>query len=335
MKTREVRLARLPKGAPRADDFAVATVELPEPSDGDVVVRNLAMSVDPYMRLPLTGLAGVHAPMKVGDAMDGAAVGQVVQSRNKAFPVGTHVAHPMMGWREAYLSNGTGLTPVDPALAPPSYFLGILGMTGITAFAGVEHVLKPKTGEVLFVSGAAGAVGSLVCQLAALRGALVVGSTGSKDKARWLKDTLKLAHVINYRTEKLVEALQHAAPAGLDAYFDNVGGSTLEAAIAAIKTSGRIALCGAIELYNEVNYRAGPQNFFSVIEKGLTLTGVNVGHYYAHAPQIIAELASLINSGKLIWRETVVDGIENAPAAFVSMLDGGNTGKMIVRLWGG
>jgi NADPH-dependent curcumin reductase CurA len=332
MIAHEVRLRTLPRGKPSADDFSVVATPLSEPAEGQILIRNLAMSVDPYMRLPLTGLAGVHAPMKPGDVMDGAAVGVVVQSRHPAFAEGANVVHPQMGWREAYISDGTGLSRVDPTIAPLTYYLGILGLTGITAYGGVEYALAPRRDDIVFVSGAAGAVGMVVCQLAKRRHCRLIGSTGSDSKARWLRDVLKLDHVIDYRREDIGDALRAAAPDGLNGYFDNVGGTTLEGAIGAMKRHGRIALCGAIAQYNDANYRSGPGNFFTVIEKGLTLIGVNVGHYYDRGPQIIAELASLLKSGELIWQETVVDGLENAPAAFVRMLEGGNTGKMIVRL---
>jgi NADPH-dependent curcumin reductase CurA len=331
--SREVRLARRPDGAPTMDDFSLETVDLANPGAGHFVVRNRFMSVDPYMRLPMTGQEGVHAAMEAGHALTGAAIGVVEQSAHDGWPVGAWVVSGTHGWREAYLSEGAGLARLDTLAGEPSLYVGLLGLIGVTAFAGIESVLKPGAGDTLFVSGAAGAVGSVACQLAKRRGARVLGTTGSDDKVAWLKDELGLDEAVNYKTAgDLRPVLKGFAPGGLTMMFDNVGGETLEATIEMMKPGGHLALCGAIALYNGSNYRAGPSNFFTVIEKCLRVEGFNAGPYYPRAGEIFAFLGGLLAGGELVWRETIRDGIEAAPRAFIDMMAGANVGKMLVRL---
>jgi NADPH-dependent curcumin reductase CurA len=331
--SREIRLARRPAGAPTTDDFTLETVDLPEPGAGRFLVRNRYMSVDPYMRLPMTGRDGAHAAMDAGHTLTGAAIGIVEQSAHDAWPVGAWVVSGTHGWREAYVSDGAGLTRLKTLAGEPSHYVGLLGLIGVTAFAGVEGVLQPGHGDTLFVSGAAGAVGSVACQLAKRRGARVLGATGSDDKVAWLKDELGLDEAVNYKTVgDLRPVLKQFAPAGLTMMFDNVGGETLEATIDAMKPGGHLALCGAIALYNGSNYRAGPSNFFTVIEKCLRVEGFNAGPYYPRAAEIFGFLGGLLAGGELVWKETIRDGIEAAPRAFIDMMAGANVGKMRVRL---
>ncbi len=330
--SRVFQLARRPEGMPRPDDFALAQVPLPALQDGQVKVRNTWLSVDPYMRLSLTTLKGVHAPTGIGDELDGGAVGEVIESRSDILPVGASVFTPLRGWRDLYVADAAALLPIDPALAPLSAYLGVLGISGTTAYAGLEYVLKPQAGETIFVSGAAGAVGMVVCQLAKRHGCRVIGSTGDPAKAALLTGRLGVDATINYRTDDLRARLAEFAPAGLDMYFDNVGGSHLEAAIDSMKVHGRMALCGAVELYNSDNYRRGPDNLFAAIERGLTLTGFNIGLFGARRPEMIRALAAMLEDGSLQAEETVVDGLENTPRAFIDLLGGANAGKMVVRL---
>jgi NADPH-dependent curcumin reductase CurA len=333
LRGREVRLAHRPSGAPAVSDFALVDVDIPEPVEGEVLVRNKVMSVDPYMRLPMTGQEGVHAAMGEGETLHGAAVGVVEASRSPDLPEGAWVSSASQGWREAYVAPARTLTRIDPLAADPGLYVGLLGLIGVTAYAGVEYVLQPRPGETVFVSGGAGAVGMVACQLAKRRGARVIATTGSDEKAAWLTGEIGVDTAINYRTAgSLADALRAAAPGGLDGMFDNVGGSTLEAAIEAMKMNGRVALCGAIELYNGPNYRAGPGNFFTVIEKCLELRGFNAGPYYSRASEIFAALTDMLRTGELKWRETVREGIEAAPQAFVDLMAGANFGKMLVRL---
>ena len=295
-------------------------------------MRNLWMSLDPYMRLPLAVHAGIHPGRAVGAVMEGAAVGIVEDSRNPNIPKGLHVLHPTMGWRECYVSDGTGLQPVDPALAPLSWYLGVLGMTGITAYAGMELILKPKAGETVLVSGASGAVGSIACQLARRHGCRVLGTAGSNSKAEWLRATLHVDAVVNYKTHSVSEFLEKECPKGIDAYFDNVGGSILNAALHAMRPFARAAICGSISQYNDENYRAGPEDFFTIVEKCITLTGFNVGAYMAEAGEIVPELVRLLNAGELIAEETIVEGLDSVPAAFVSIFNSAGRGKMVAKL---
>jgi len=326
-------LARRPNGAPSLDDFTLRTVEVAAPSAGAFLVRNRYMSVDPYMRLPMTGQDGVHAAMDAGHTLTGAAIGVVEQSAHDGWPVGAWVVSGIHGWREAYLSDGAGLTRLDALAGEPSLYVGLLGLIGVTAFAGIEGVLMPGPSDSLFVSGAAGAVGSVACQLAKRRGARVLGTTGSDIKVAWLKDELGLDEAVNYKTAgDLREVIKDFAPDGLNMMFDNVGGETLEATLDVMKPGGHLALCGAIALYNGANYRAGPANFFTVIEKCLRVEGFNAGPYYPRAGEIFAFLGGLLANGELVWRETVREGIEAAPGAFIDMMAGANIGKMLVSL---
>lgn len=329
---REIVMRRRPLGAPREDDFAVTTAVLPAPAPGEVQVRNRWLSLDPYMRLYLTGLPGAHPPLEPGDTLDGGAVGEVVASAAPAMPVGTPVFSPRHGWRDGYVARAEELRALDPALGPLQYHLGIFGLTGITACAGVEDVLNPQPEQVVFVSGAAGAVGSVAVQLAKHRGAVVLASAGSAAKGRWLLEDLGVDAFIDYRRENLPQRLRELAPAGIDLYFDNVGGDHLEAAMDCMNVGGRIALCGAMAQYDSDNYRAGPSNFFTAIEKGLTLTGFNAGLYASRAPDYVALLSARLQAGEMIWRETIVTGFEQLVPAFCDLLAGANTGKMLVRL---
>lgn len=330
--SRVFQLARRPDGMPRPDDFKLASVPLPALKPGQVKVRNAFVSVDPYMRLSLTTLKGVHAPTDIGGELDGGAVGEVVDSTAEALPKGSFVFSPLMGWRDLYVADAATVAPVDPKLAPLSAYLGVLGLSGLTAYAGLEYVLQPKAGETIFVSGAAGAVGTVVCQLARRHGCRVVGSTGDPAKETLLRERYGVDATINYKRGDLRAALKECAPDGLDMYFDNVGGSHLEAAIDSMKVFGRMALCGAVELYNSDNYRRGPENLFAAIERGLTLTGFNIGLFAARRPEMMQALAGMLADGSLRADETVVDGLENTAKAFVDLLGGANVGKMVVRL---
>ena len=328
---RAIRLARRPGDSIGAEDFEVSDVALPTVADGEVLVRNSWMSVDPYMRLPLTSRPGVGGAIQVGDLMAGAAVGVVEQSRAEELPIGALVLS-QKGWRDRFVARADAVQPLAPGVGSPSWYLGVLGLTGITAYAGIEFVLKPVAGETIFVSSAAGAVGSIACQLAKLRGARVIGSVGSDEKRAWLLNTLRVDAVVNYRSEDVQAFIRESCPNGLDCYFDNVGGSTLDAALRTLRPLGRVGLCGAISQYNDDNYRAGPSEFFAIIEKCLSVYGFNAGFWASKAGEILPALGGLLERGDLVWRETIIEGLENAPAAFASLFHGENTGKMVIRL---
>lgn len=332
-EARVIRIARLPKGPVSAADFEIATVPLPEPGPGQMTVRNLWLSVDPYMRLPLTGRDGFHAPKKEGDFMEGGAVGVVIESRGGPFKEGDHVTGMIGGWRDLHVTTGLGLEKITDLSVPLQWYQGPLGLTGLTAYAGIHYVLRPKAGEVLFMSAAAGAVGSMGAQLAKRAGCTVVGTAGGAEKVRFLRDVLKLDRAIDYRAcEDLTAALHAAAPGGYDMYFDNVGAHHLEAAIRVLKVGGRAAICGMIAQYETSAPAQGPANFFSCVEKSITLAGFNLGQFMARSPDMRAAMKPGLLEGTLIHRETIFDGLERAPDAFVSLMKGGNLGKMLVKL---
>src|SRR6266481_608633 len=249
-KSREIRLKRRPDGMPALGDFELAETVLNAPGPGQMLIRNVVMSVDPYMRGRMVERESYVPPFQLGQALDGGAIGQIVASNNSRFSIGTYVSH-MQGWRDYALSDGAGVMPVDSGLAPLSAYLGTLGMPGLTAYVGLLGMTAPKSGETVFVSAAAGAVGAVVCQIAKIKGCTVIGSAGSDDKVDWLKREGGCDHAINYKTAgDLTKALSKLAPGGIDIYFENVGGAHLIAALNCLKPLGRIAVCGMIEQYN-------------------------------------------------------------------------------------
>jgi NADPH-dependent curcumin reductase CurA len=330
MRSREIRLAARPRGAPVPSDFELAEVDLREPDDGEIVVRNAYVSVDPYMRGRMNDVKSYVPPFALGEPLTGAAVGQVVASRNDRWPLGTWVAHEL-GWREAAVLEGRGARAVDEGLAPVSTALGVLGMPGLTAYVGIVDIGAVAEGETVFVSGAAGAVGSIAAQLARSRGARVVGSAGTAEKVAWL-DELGLDGSFDYTQTRTRDALRELAPEGVDVYFDNVGGETLEAAIGAMNRYGRVVACGSVSQYNATEALPGPRNLFMVVTKRLRMQGYIVFDHYDRYPAFLEEVAPRLRDGTIRHRETVVDGIENAPVAFVGMLEGANIGKMLVRV---
>ena len=330
LRSREIRLAARPRGLPVAGDFELAAVELPDPVDGQVLVRNAFVSVDPYMRGRMNDVRSYVPPFALGEPLTGGAVGHVVASANDAWPEGAWVVHDL-GWREAALLDGTRLRRVDPERAPVSTALGVLGMPGLTAFVGIEDVGGVREGETVFVSGAAGAVGSLAGQLARLRGARVIGSAGSAEKLEWLRE-LGFDAVFDYHETRPRAALRELAPDGIDVYFDNVGGETLEAAIGALNRYGRIVACGSIAGYNATGPQPGPRNLFLVVTKRLRMQGFIVFDHFDRWGAFLDEVAPRVADGTIGYRETIVDGIERAPEAFLSLFSGDNVGKMLVRV---
>ncbi|MEU6287477.1 NADP-dependent oxidoreductase [Streptomyces sp. NPDC005047] len=329
---REWHLVTRPVGWPKPEDFALVETEVPTPGEGQVLVRNLYVSVDPYMRGRMSAAKSYAAPYELGKAMQGGAVGEVVASNAEGFAVGDHVLH-FLGWREYAAVNAKSAVKVDPDAAPLSTYLGVLGMTGLTAYAGLLRTAAFKEGDTVFVSGAAGAVGSQVGQLAKLKGAArVVGSAGSDEKVRLLVDEYGFDAAFNYKDAPVSEQLRAAAPDGIDVYFDNVGGDHLEAAIGSLNLNGRIAICGAISVYNNTEPAPGPKNLARLIQTRGRIEGFLVGDHYDLQPKFVEEVGPWVASGALKYRETVVEGIENNLEAFLGVLRGDNTGKMIVKL---
>ncbi|ANZ36544.1 NADP-dependent oxidoreductase [Lentzea guizhouensis] len=328
----EVRLASRPTGWPTEETFEIAEVEVPTPGDGEVLVRNVVMSVDPYMRGRMNDVKSYVPPFEVGAPLDGGAVGEVVASNAEGLAVGDHVLHGF-GWREYAVVSGAHAVKVDPSVAPLTAYLGVLGMPGLTAYAGLLSTAEFKEGDTVFVSGAAGAVGQVVGQIARLKGAArVIGSAGSAEKVEYLVDELGFDAAFNYKDGPVLDQLTAAAPDGIDVYFDNVGGEHLEAAISVFNVHGRAAICGAIAQYNDTEPPAAPRNLAQLIAKRLTLRGLLVRDHKALQPQFVAEVGAWIASGQLKYTETVVEGgVRQAPSAFLGMLRGDNTGKMLVK----
>jgi NADPH-dependent curcumin reductase CurA len=329
---REVRLASRPVGEPRPDDFRLAEVEVPEPRDGEVLVRNVLMSVDPYMRGRMSDRKSYVPPYELGEAMSGGAVGEVVASRADGLAEGDVVLHDR-GWREYAVVAGEHVQRVDPELAPLSAYLGVLGMPGLTAYVGLLDIAALREGDVVFVSGAAGAVGSLAGQIAKLRGHTVIGSAGSPEKVRHVRDELGFDAAFDYHDGPVAASLAAAAPDGIDVYFDNVGGEHLEAAIGALRTYGRVAMCGAISGYNATEPPPGPRNMFQCVGKRLTLRGFIIRDHGDRTADFRRDVGGWLREGRIKAPETIVEGgIEQAPQAFIDLLRGANTGKMLVRL---
>ncbi len=330
----EIRLASRPHGVPTQDNFDIVDTEVPSPGDNQILVRNLFMSVDPAMRGRMRDVKSYAPPFAVGEVMSGGAVGEVVESHIDDVKPGDHVLH-QAGWRTHAVLDAQRFVKVDGAAAPLSTYLGVLGMPGLTAYAGLLKSAEFKPGDTVFVSGAAGAVGSLVGQLAKLKGAKrVIGSAGSAEKVRHLIDDLGFDAAFNYKDGPVAEQLHAAAPEGIDVYFDNVGGEHLEAAIDAITLHGRIAVCGMISQYNATEATPAPRNLSQIIAKRITIRGLLVIDHWDLQPQFVSEIAPLVSSGEIKYSETVVDGIRNAPEAFLGLLSGANTGKMLVRIAG-
>jgi NADPH-dependent curcumin reductase CurA len=328
--SREIRLVARPTGFPDEDLFEVAEAPIPDPAEGQILIRNAYFSVDPYMRPRMNDVRSYVAPFTLGEAMTGGAVGRVVTSRNERLAEGDWVLH-QLGWREWALSDGSGLRKVDPSLAPVSTALGVLGMPGFTAYYGLFHIGRPEPGDTVFVSGAAGAVGSAAGQMAKIAGCRVIGSAGSPEKIAWIRQ-LGCDGAFDYHDVPVGSALRELAPDGIDVYFDNVGGDHLEAAIGAMRNHGRIVACGSISRYNDVEPTPGPRNMFMVVTKRLLLQGYIISDHYEHFPEFLEKATEWVGEGRLAYRETVIEGIENAPNAFVGLLRGENLGKMLVQV---
>ncbi|MDI9885843.1 NADP-dependent oxidoreductase [Streptomyces sp. HNM0645] len=330
--SREWHLVSRPQGWPEPENFALREAPVSEPGEGRILVRNLHFSVDPYMRGRMNDVKSYVPPFQLDQPMEGGAVGEVVASNAEGFAVGDHVLHGL-GWREYADVEAGQAAKVDASVAPLSAYLGVLGMPGLTAYAGLFEVASFKEGDAVFVSGAAGAVGSQVGQMAKLKGASrVIGSAGSDEKVKLLVEEYGFDAAFNYKKGPVAEQLRKAAPDGIDVYFDNVGGEHLEAAISSFNVHGRATLCGMIAQYNATEPTPAPRNLVMVIGKRLRLQGMLVNDHRALQGQFVQDVAGWLSSGELKYDETVVEGIENGFDAFLGLLRGENTGKMIVSL---
>lgn len=322
--SREIHLVARPSGMPTPDNFRLVETQVPDAADGQVLVANLYMSVDPAMRPRLT------AGQALDEAMMGGALGRVVQSKHADFAVGDLVSN-RLGFREYFVSDGKGLTKLTPADGLPlTVHMHALGGTGFTAYGGLLHIGQLKDGEQVFVSTAAGAVGSVAAQIAKIKGCYVVGSTGSPDKAAWLRDEVGLDAVIDYKAEPIRKALEAATPKGLDVYFDNVGGDHLEAALRRMNTLGRIPVCGFISGYNSGH--SAVSNLSNIIYARVMLRGFVATDFMHLYGDFQRDMAGWLREGKVKYQETIMDGIANAPAALIGLMEGRNSGKMLVRL---
>jgi NADPH-dependent curcumin reductase CurA len=332
MTALEIHLAARPHGRPTPADFALVEVEVPRPGPGQLLVRNQLMSVDPYMRGRMNDVKSYAPPFQLGQPLYGGAVGEVVESTVDEFRPGDVVLHGL-GWREYAVLPAEHASKIDTTLAPPSAFLGVLGMPGLTGYAGIVEVAALREGDSVFVSAAAGAVGSVAGQIAKLRGASrVIGSAGSAEKVRLLTEELGFDAAFDYHDGPVLDALSAAAPGGIDVYFDNVGGEHLEAAIAVANVHARMAICGMISIYNATEPPPAPRNLGQLVSKRLALRGFLVSDHTHLRPDFLREVGGWLREGRLRYRETVVDGLRNAPEAFLAMLDGQNIGKMLVTI---
>jgi hypothetical protein len=329
---RQIILASRPSGWPTEANFSLTEADRPDLADGQVRVRNLFMSVDPYMRGRMNDVKSYVSPFRLGEPLEGGAIGTVIETRSPDLAEGDLVLH-MLGWREEAVLPAKQAQKVAAIEGlSPSAYLGVLGVPALTAYVGLLDIASLKEGDVVFVSGAAGAVGSMAGQMAKLKGAgRVIGSAGSDEKVRWLRE-IGFDAAFNYKTAPVLTQLRDAAPDGIDLYFDNVGADHLEAALVLLNPHGRVAMSGAIANYNATEPPPGPTNLGLVITKRLTLRGFIVIDHQHRTPDMVADVSAWLRDGKLHHTETIVEGLPNAPTAFINLLRGHNTGKMIVRL---
>lgn len=338
--SKEIRLKSRPEGLPQPANFELVEVKVAPPKAGEILVRNAYMSVDPYMRGRMFDRESYVPPFRIGEPLSGHAVGTVIASENPGFKVGDIVTH-MLGWREiAHVGTDpmSVLTTmkIDTSIAPMQAYLGTLGMPGLTAYVGLLRIGALKQGETVFVSAASGAVGTVVSQIAKNKGCYVVGSAGSDEKCAWLKDKAKVDATINYKKfpdeASLTAEVKRLFPKGIDVYFENVGGIHLTAALSNMRLKGRLVMCGMIEQYNNTTPVPGPWNIIMTIPLSLRIEGFVVSNHYDMLGNFLADMGEWIKAGKMHWHETVVEGIEKAPEAFLGLFKGSNFGKMLVKV---
>jgi NADPH:quinone reductase len=330
---RQILLAARPVGFPKDSDFNLVESPVPTPEEGQFLIRSIYLSVDPYMRGRMNDIKSYAPPVAIGGVMGGGVVGRVVQSRNPAFKEGD-IVEGMFGWQDYAVSNGQGVRIIDPSLAPISTALGILGMPGLTAYFGLLEIGKPRSGETVVVSGAAGAVGSLVGQIAKIKGCRAIGIAGADDKISYLVDELGFDGAFNYKTvDDYYAKLKEMCPNGIDVYFDNVGGAITDAVFRLINTKARISICGQISQYNLERPELGPRLILSLLlVKQARAEGFLVTQFADRGVEGLTQMAQWLKEGKLKYKEDIEYGIENAPGAFMAMLKGRNVGKQLVKV---
>ncbi len=327
----QFRLAARPVGAVKDSNWNRTEEPVRAPLDGEVVIQNLYLSLDPAMRGWMNDAKSYIPPVGIGEVMRALGVGRVTASNHPKFAVGEHVTG-LLGVQEYAYSDGKGLTKVDPKLAPLPTYLGTLGMPGMTAYFGLLEAGKPQAGDTVVVSGAAGAVGSVVGQVAKIKGCRVVGIAGGADKCRYLVEELGFDAAIDYKAENVAEALKTHCPNGVNVYFDNVGGDILDAVLTRIARGARIVICGAISQYNNTTPVKGPANYLALLVQRATMTGIVVSDYYDRAMEAAMVMGGWIASGKLKTREDIVQGLESFPKAFDMLFTGANQGKLVLQV---
>jgi NADPH-dependent curcumin reductase CurA len=335
VNNRQILLASRPHGEPTLDNFKLAETTLPSPAPGQLLLRSQYLSLDPYMRGRMSGEKSYASPVEVGGVMGGQAVAEVVESNHPDHRVGEIVLAPI-GWQEYMLSDGDGIQEIDPSLGPVSYALGVLGMPGLTAYTGLMNIGQPKPGETLVVAAASGAVGSVVGQIAKLKGCRVVGIAGGAEKCRYVKEELGFDDCLDHREPDLADRLRTACPDGIDIYFENVGGEVFTAVFPLLNNFARIPVCGLIAHYNATEAPAGPdrlpQVMHQILVKRLTFRGYIVSDFASQYPQFLAEVGGWLRDGRIKYKEDVTEGLENAPRELIGLLRGENFGKKIIKL---
>lgn len=327
-----ILLAKRPTGAPTAADFRIVAEAIPKPGPGEVLVQSLYLSLDPYMRGRMNDAKSYVPPIEIGAVMGGGVVGRVVRSDQPDFPTGT-IVEGLLGWQQYAVAKPKMLRRVDPSLAPISTALGVLGMPGLTAYFGLLDLGKPIATDTVVISAASGAVGSLVGQIAKRLGCRTVGVVGSTEKARYIVDELGYDAAINYRTsDNLRRDIRVAAPDGVNVYFDNVGGPVTDAVFENLAQRARIVICGQISQYNSTKQEMGPRNLSRILVTRSRIEGFIVFDYAERYPQGLKDLAMWLASGEIKYKEDIVQGLENAPAAFIGLLEGKNFGKLLVQI---
>ncbi len=334
-QNKRIVLASRPVGEPKASDFRIENNPIPTPGDGQVLLRTIWLSLDPYMRGRMSDAPSYAAPVPIGGVMEGGTVSEVIASNNPAFAKGDIVVE-RTGWQTHALSDGKGLTKVDPKLAPISTAVGVLGMPGMTAYVGLLDIGKPQGGETVVVAAALGAVGSAVGQIAKIKGARAVGIAGGKDKCAYVKNELGLDECLDHRDPDLAAKLKDACPKGIDVYFENVGGAVFEAVFPLLNAFARVPVCGLIAHYNDDMRAAAPKwapsLMRAVLTKRLTIRGFIVSDFAARRADFLRDMAGWVGEGRVKYKEFVTEGLENAPAAFMGLLKGANFGKQLVRV---
>lgn len=332
MLNRQITLAARPVGFPKESDFNLIETPAPSPNDGEVLIKILYLSVDPYMRGRMNDAKSYAKPVELGEVMVGGTVGKVIESRHLGYQAGDYV-EGRLGWQEYAISDGADLRKIDPSLAPLSTALGVLGMPGMTAYFGLLAICDPQPGETVVVSGAAGAVGSLVGQIAKIKGCRVVGIAGTDDKVNWLVNELGFDAAFNYKTtDNYVATLRALCPNGVDVYFDNVGGAITDAVLLALNSRARISICGQISQYNLEKPEPGPRFFGQLLVKQAKAEGFLVFQFAHRYEEGMRQMAEWIQQGKIKYHEEFAEGLENTPRAFIEMLRGKNTGKQLVKI---